>query len=106
MEGGIIALVGSDAIESVPVASVVPQHRVKAQQRLRDQHMAVARMSMEAFEPHASTRVMHELSLEACAMAEDVGIDGNWLAFFIHESYLNRRSETPPSASSPCGSSP
>ena len=55
----------------VPMASVVPQQRLRAQQRLRE--AALARSSLEApFIPHASTRAMHELMAEAGALAAEL----------------------------------
>ena len=55
----------------VPMASVVPQQRLRAQQRLRE--AALARRSLEApFVPHASTWAMHELMAEAGALAAEL----------------------------------
>ena len=55
------------------MASVVPQQRLRAQQRLRE--AALARSSLEAaFIPHASTRAMDELMAEAADRPIVMGI--------------------------------
>ena len=72
--GLIVGLAGSP-----PAASLVPQQRLRAQQRLRDHQSLVFRSSADVFLPHPSTQAMHELLDGAGALSVELGIDDAWL---------------------------